>query len=256
MRYLLITLCILIIYNAASQELYSDSTGLNIGLPDSLTHIDQFPVYEGGIDAFYEDVAKSMEYPTRARRMGVQGVVHVSFIVNKVGELEEVFALRGIGGGCDDQAVKAVKETSGKWTPGEHQGKLVAVRMVLPITFKLEVTEQTVFSTIEYDTAFIVEEQPIFIGGMDKFRSDIAKSLKYPKSEKKAGIQGTVVVMFIINQLGEVERASIIDGIGPKCNAQALKAVRKTSGKWIPGKHGGKYVKVKMYLPVVFQPRH
>ncbi len=259
MRYILLTCCIAIGNCAISQKqykIYGDTTRLDDELPDSLVYVDQFPVYDGGIDSFYVDISKLVEYPARARRMGIQGVVYVSFIVNKEGQLEEVFAVKGIGGGCDEQAVNAVKETSGKWTPGQHLGKLVAVRMVLPITFRLEENSQTVFTTIEYDTAFVVEEQPEYKGGVEKFRLDMSQFVKYPKSEMRAGIRGTVVVMFVVNLQGEVERATIIEGISPKCNAAAIKAIKKTSGNWIPGRHGGKDVRVKMYLPVVFQPRY
>ena len=92
----------------------------------------------GGMSAFYEYVGKKMQgkYPAQARRMGIEGKVFVEFVVNKDGSIVDVRAMKGIGAGCDELAVKVVQEAPA-WKPGKQRGKPVRQKMVLPITFKL-----------------------------------------------------------------------------------------------------------------------
>ena len=90
----------------------------------------------GGMQAFYEFVGKKMKYPAQARRMGIEGKVFVEFVINRDGSIVDVKAIKGIGAGCDEEAVRVV-QSSPKWSPGKQRGKPVRQRMVLPITFKL-----------------------------------------------------------------------------------------------------------------------
>ena len=68
--------------------------------------------------------------------MGIEGRVFVQFVVDKKGNITEVQAVRGIGAGCNEEAVRVIK-SSPKWKAGKHRGKAVKVRMILLITFKL-----------------------------------------------------------------------------------------------------------------------
>ena len=90
----------------------------------------------GGLSAFYQHVAKQMKYPNQARRMGVEGKVYVQFVIDKIGKLTDVHAIKGIGAGCDEEAVRVIKNAP-DWSPGKQRGRPVKVRMILPITFKL-----------------------------------------------------------------------------------------------------------------------
>jgi protein TonB len=100
------------------------------------TIVEQQPEYPGGMSAFYAFVTKKLKYPSQARRMGIEGKVFVQFVVDKAGNITEVMAVRGIGAGCDEEAVRVIKD-SPQWKPGKQRGKSVKVRMILPITFKL-----------------------------------------------------------------------------------------------------------------------
>jgi protein TonB len=98
--------------------------------------VEDQPTPQGGMEAFYKYVGKNINYPAQARRMGVEGKVYVQFVVDKDGSLNEVQAIKGIGAGCDEEAVRVVKAAP-KWKPGKQRGRAVKVRMVIPITFKL-----------------------------------------------------------------------------------------------------------------------
>lgn len=100
------------------------------------TIVEDQPVPNGGMSAFYKYVGDKLKYPAQARRMGIEGKVFVQFVVDKDGTLTEVKAVKGIGAGCDEEAVRVIKGAP-KWKPGKQRGRSVKVRMILPITFKL-----------------------------------------------------------------------------------------------------------------------
>ena len=100
------------------------------------TVVEETAAPKGGMQAFYEFVQKKLKYPAQARRMGTEGKVFVQFVINKDGSISDVVAIKGIGAGCDEEAVRII-QSSPQWTPGKQRGKPVKQRMVLPITFKL-----------------------------------------------------------------------------------------------------------------------
>jgi periplasmic protein TonB len=91
---------------------------------------------KGGYPAFYKFVGEKIKYPSQARRMGIEGKVFVEFVVNRDGSIVDVKAIKGIGAGCDEEAVRIV-QSAPAWTPGKQRGKPVRQKMVIPITFKL-----------------------------------------------------------------------------------------------------------------------
>jgi protein TonB len=68
--------------------------------------------------------------------MNVEGKVFVQFVIDKDGSPSDITVLKGIGSGCDEEAVRVIKNMP-KWTPGKQRGRPVKVRMSLPIVFKL-----------------------------------------------------------------------------------------------------------------------
>ncbi|MEQ8243206.1 energy transducer TonB [Fulvivirga sp.] len=100
------------------------------------TIVEDAAMPPGGYQAFYEYVGKRLKYPAQARRMGIEGKVYVQFVVDKDGSLTEVQAVKGIGAGCDEEAVR-VLQSAPKWSPPKQRGKPVKQRIILPITFKL-----------------------------------------------------------------------------------------------------------------------
>ena len=100
------------------------------------TIVEESAMPPGGYSAFYEFVQKKMKYPAQARRMGIEGKVYVQFVVDKDGTLTDVQAVKGIGAGCDEEAVRVI-QSAPKWSPPKQRGKPVKQRIILPITFKL-----------------------------------------------------------------------------------------------------------------------
>jgi periplasmic protein TonB len=98
--------------------------------------VEESATPEGGMDAFYKYLGKTLKYPSQARRMGVEGKVYVQFIVERDGNLTDIKIVKGIGAGCDEEAERVVKEAK-KWKPGKQRGRPVRQRMVIPIIFQL-----------------------------------------------------------------------------------------------------------------------
>jgi TonB family protein len=101
------------------------------------TVVEKQPEFQGGQKKMYEFLAKNMRYPERASKANVGGRVFVSFVVTETGEIQDVQLLKGIGFGCDEEAVRVIKAFP-KWVPGSQDGIPVNVKYNLPIHFELE----------------------------------------------------------------------------------------------------------------------
>lgn len=93
--------------------------------------------YPGGLEAMSSYIAKSVVYPEKAKTDGVQGKVYVQFVVEPDGSVGDVTVLRGVGGECDEEALRVVKSMP-KWQPATFKGKPVRSKYVMPIYYTLK----------------------------------------------------------------------------------------------------------------------
>ena len=93
--------------------------------------------YPGGVEAMSSYIAKSVVYPEKAKADGVQGKVYVQFVVEPDGSVGDVTVLRGVGGECDDEALRVVKSMP-KWQPATFKGNPVRSKYVMPIYYTLK----------------------------------------------------------------------------------------------------------------------
>lgn len=100
------------------------------------TIVEEMPTFPGGEAELFKYLGKNIKYPQMATDAGISGVVYVTFVVDKDGKIRDVKVLRGIGGGCDEEAVRVVKSMP-TWKPGKQRGKAVTVQYNLPIRFTL-----------------------------------------------------------------------------------------------------------------------
>lgn len=99
--------------------------------------VEQMPEFPGGVDELISFTASNIRYPEEAKRDSVTGKVFVRFVIDETGQVGDIKILRGIGGGCDEEAVRVIKMMP-KWEPGVHKGEAVKVEYVLPIRFALQ----------------------------------------------------------------------------------------------------------------------
>lgn len=99
--------------------------------------VESMPEFPGGEEARIQFLRDNIKYPQMARESGIQGTVYVTFVVEPDGRVTGVRVLRGIGGGCDEEAVRVVKAMP-RWIPGKQRGKPVRVQFNMPIKFTLQ----------------------------------------------------------------------------------------------------------------------
>ena len=95
------------------------------------------PEFPGGMEALIKYLSENIKYPEQAKKDKIQGRVYISFVVEKDGSVADAKVLRGIGGGCDEEALRVVNAMP-KWTPGKQRNTPVRVQFNLPVAFKLQ----------------------------------------------------------------------------------------------------------------------
>ena len=124
---LALIICLFFTLNlSANNTLLLDNQGV-----EYLAFCDEMPAPVGGLPAIY----KLIEYPEMAKRAGVEGKVYVLAFINESGGVDDVKVIKGIGAGCDEATVEAIKKS--KFTPGQAAGVASKVKLSLQIQFKL-----------------------------------------------------------------------------------------------------------------------
>lgn len=101
------------------------------------TVVEQSSEFPGGVSKLNEFLASNIKYPAQARETGTQGIVYVTFVVEKDGSITDIKVLRDIGSGCGEEAIRVVKMMP-KWKPAKQRGKAVRQQFNLPVRFVLQ----------------------------------------------------------------------------------------------------------------------
>jgi len=133
MKKIILTFSLLLFIIGAKAQLTDSARNSNDMV---FTSVEHQPEYPGGISQFYKFLVKNLRYPAAARENNTQGRVIVTIVVEKDGSLSQVKVVRGIGDGCDEEAVRLVKLSS-PWKPGMQNGHAVRVMYSVPVSFTL-----------------------------------------------------------------------------------------------------------------------
>jgi protein TonB len=149
-------------------------------------------------------------------------------------KVEEVLEIMDNDSKVEESTIQASDDTQAavevKYTPVEVEEE--------------EVEEQQIFQ--------VVEEMPEFPGGMAECMKWLGKNIKYPTISQENGVQGRVIIQFVVNRDGSIVDAQVARGVDPYLDKEALRVVGQMP-KWKPGKQRGKEVRVKYTLPVMFR---
>ena len=231
--------------------------------------VDEMPMFPGGEAAMMKFVANNVKYPQEAKDKDIAGRVFISFVVEKDGSVSNVEVKRGIGGGCDEEAVRVISAMP-KWKPGIKDGKPVRVSYMMPIVFKLTEGQPAKPSKKadankpdmkpDKDGVYqIVKEMPRFPGDekalMEYLKSNLQMPEKYKGDDAEFRLaEYRTFIRFVVTEDGSISDVNLIkktEGF-KDLDDEALRVV-KAMPKWEPGKMGGKPVKVYFHLPVVFK---
>ncbi len=230
------------------------------------------PSPAGGMAGWNKYLSENLRYPPNAQLKGIEGTVIVAFVVNTDGTTTDIQILRSVGGGCDEEVIRIV-QGSPKWNPGMQRGTPVRTRMRLPLRFMLGGTDTSRDSTEVSLNAVplppatdgqdssqegaalffdVVDTPPSPVGGFEAWSRHLSENLTYPTSARMKGIQGTVLVSFIVNTDGTIEGIELVQGIGGGCDEEAIRII-KSSPSWTPGMIKGKAVRTRMKIPIGFR---
>lgn len=224
-------LSILLIFSSVAFSQTDGSEGEDENIYTIVQRSAQFP---GGVQGFYTFLGENLNYPEEAFQKGMQGSVYVQFIIEKDGSITDVVAIKGIGAGCDEEAVRALKLMP-SWTPAFHENRLVRQQMVQKITFKLPESVSSISDPIPASAKIIVDEIPEYTGGKDAYLEYLEnidlKCKKCPNSR--------FTVQFYVEKNGSIRDVEIVDGMGTVCD-ERLKQAFRDMPKWDPAKAAGK----------------
>jgi protein TonB len=103
-----------------------------------LVFAEEMPEFEGGVAGIMRYVGQNISYPEGAKVVGKEGTVYVSFVVNEVGNVENVKVMKGIGYGCDEEVVRVITKMPRWKKVGKNNGQPVKVRFNIPVAFRLK----------------------------------------------------------------------------------------------------------------------
>lgn len=169
--------------------------------PDNkiFTAVEHNPEYPGGIEEMFRYLSANIKYPAAASKAGVSGRVFLQFVVGTNGSIKDIQIVKGIGFGCDEEAIRVVKNMPA-WTPGRQGDKLVNVKYTLPINFEL--AEKKAGSS----NAGLIPGNPLFlvdgreVGGLKDIDTTNIESLTVLKDSKmtapygEKGKNGVIIV--------------------------------------------------------------
>jgi TonB family protein len=221
--------------------------------------VEEMPEFPGGMAECMKWLGQNINYPAEAKEKGVQGRVIVQMVVEKDGTITNAKVVRGVDPLLDAEALRVVNQ-SPKWKPGMQKGEAVRVKYTLPIMFRLS-NDSSDSKAAEGQREAIVdengvhqvcEEMPEFPGGMHECMKWLGKNIKYPTESIEKGVQGRVIIQFVVEKDGSITDAKVVRGVDPLLDAEALRVINQLP-KWKPGKQKGEAVRVKYTLPVAFR---
>lgn len=201
---------------------------------------------------------QNIVYPLEARQNGNEGMVVVSFVVEKDGSLSDPRILKDIGGGCGIETVRVVNLMNSAgipWIPGEKDGQVVRCRYTLPIKFKLE--EQPPYTLFGTDTIYTEFDTPLeFKGGEEALSAHLQSRLKYPAAWQDSCLVGNIDIQLWVGPTGKVRVLDLTDfaGLGFDFWFAATEAATSTYGLWELATFEGRVVPAAYDISLTFFP--
>ena len=181
-------------------------------------------------------------------RKGINAKDYQLLIIQKVvGSGSYTFANNFNHSSLKKRITMMIKEKSNPWARLKYL-------YILPIAAicMIACTQSAKSTASDYITYEAVEEKPEYPGGMGELSKLLSSNLKYPLTSQENGVQGEVLVQFVVDKEGNIEEVTVFKGVDPYLDAEALRVI-KMMPKWKPGKHEGKEVNVKCTIPVGFR---
>ena len=212
-----------------------------------------------GLQDLISYLGNNIRLSKETEEKGVQGKLLMKLIFNEKGELKESQVLEGVDPAIDAEALRVVKSIP-RSIAEKLRGDTVA--MCFPIPFKFAIAPKKEGMKLsdpvvsigekEADNVYdMVKQAPQFPGGSKAMREYLKTNMRYPQIAKENGIQGRVILQFVVDETGKVRDPKILRSVDPALDAEAIRLV-EAMPLWTPGKQDGKAVAVRFTVPVVF----
>jgi TonB family C-terminal domain/TonB family C-terminal domain len=219
---------------------------LGIKIPFRRSNPDDFPTFQGnGRGAFIDWVISQVKYPPEATAKEIHGRVHAEFTVETDGTVSNVRYTGSPDHLLGDALVKTI-QSSPKWDPAKNPESNEPYTS--SFTIKFELPDKVLLETEPF---VVVEQMPMYPGGEGELLKFIAENTHYPDSAKIKNIQGRVIVRFVVTPEGNTDDISVLKGVHPLLDAEAVRVASMLSG-FTPGYQGGTAVPVWYMIPITF----
>jgi TonB family protein len=229
-------------------ELTTRKKALEMGLkPEYFPRLapEDYPTFQNQKwNSFRAWVTGHVKYPPEAQARKIEGWITVNFTVELDGTVSNPVPFGSVDPVLSDEVIRVIK-SSPKWDPPKNP----AVDM--PFTSGVNIGFRLPDQIVKEEPFVVVEEMPMYPGGEGELLKFIAENTQYPDSAKAQKIEGKVIVRFIVNTEGDTEGMSILKGVHPLLDAEAVRVVGMLSG-FKPGMQGGKAVPVWYMVPINF----
>ncbi len=217
-------------------------------LPDMAAQM--LPDYQVGMRALMTEVGRDAR-GVRAIKAG-GGKVVVGFEVDARGRVGSVRVFQSASPGADSIVVQAVRETL-TFEPALLSGQPVASYQTLPVTFRGGSPLSSSASEADVYDEKSVDEAPRMLPDARTAMMEMQRRMDYPADARDEGVQGRIVITFVVDERGRVANPRVIDSVDPRLARAALEAVRTL--RYAPALRGGEPVSVQITLPVTFRLR-
>ncbi len=229
-------------------EITTRKKALEMGLKPPFPRLspDDYPTFQGQRYFSFNDWVRSQaRYPEEASAKQVEGWVQVNYTVGLDGTITNVTSVGTTDKILIDEVIRVVK-SSPKWEPPRNSEVDEPFTSNLNLKFKLpdQIGEEEPF--------VVVEQMPQYPGGEVEILNFIRDNTKYPEAARANKMEGKVIIRFIVNTQGKAEGISILKGVDPELDFEAVRVVSMLSG-FKPGMQGGKAVNVWYMVPVNFE---
>jgi len=228
------------------QAIGKKAVGMGLKPPYPRLRPEDYPTFKGqGHESFNDWLRWQIKYPEDAVSRGVSGKVTASYIVNPDGTLSTPEIMYSADKSLGDAVVKAIV-SSPQWEPPKNPESTYPFEASVTIKFALPDK-----ISIPEEPFVVVEEMPMFPGGDAALLKYITDNIRYPESAKTNNISGRVIIRFDVNSEGKAEEATVLRGVDPSLDEEAIRVVNSLP-VFSPGKQGGKPVPVYYMVPVTF----
>ncbi|MFC2130729.1 TonB family protein [Bacteroidota bacterium] len=216
--------------------------------PNSHSNADQLFQFMEEKKKMLKYIQENLKYPEEARKNSIEGTVHITFRVDKDGNVSGVKVQQSIGYGCDDEAVRVLVSMPKVFTGNGSDDKFV--EMTIPIKFRLADKSQEsnkAIAKVKYEPDHLMELDKMPKLDMNKFRENFT----YPEEARKKGIQGVVYIKALVGKDGNVTKTKVDASDNEIFNESAIKSIEATHFE--PGIKDNKPVDVWVTIPVTFR---